>query len=152
MHVHSDLLTDRFPHVECPRYIPRYDYYAMQPLIDYANDRMSIAVNIAPPDADADLCRHRLCHWWLDLSSRAVRDHYGPHIVQILNNTPLGHYPSIGRWLDGKWSRQRHHMTDLLWRMQMTDRIVAAAAWLHDRGMTQPSDEDSRDDQPWPRA
>lgn len=146
MHVHSDLLTARFPLVERPPNIRPPNSHVLFTLVDYATDRMSIAVNLLPPDATPARCRIRLCHWWLDIGSKAYELKLGPTIIQALEGTPLDHYSAIGKWMDGRWSSRRRAMTDFLWRLHMTDRVVSAAAWLHDRAALREWDDETKND------
>jgi hypothetical protein len=107
---------------------------ALIPLVDYATDRMSIAQNILPCDAAPLLCRHRLCRFFGDLSAEACARQLGRVIDELLSESEPWEYEKIGLWMDGRWSCRRSPMLALLWRLHMTDQIVAAAAWLHDRG------------------
>lgn len=37
----------------------------------------------------------------------------------------------INRWFRGEWS-DRDSLVDLLWRLELGDRCIAAGLWLHD--------------------
>lgn len=147
MHIASDVDFPMKTPVPRPDYIVRSFRLALVPLVDYATMRMSIAINLAPADAQAEVCRKRLCRFFADLSSEAYARRLGPIVNEVLVGSEPWEYAKIGLWMDGKWSSRRRPMLSLLWRLNMTDKIVQAAAWLHDRGNgITLSDDDSRSD------
>lgn len=145
-HVHSDLDYGIGDSADRPPGIPVSYSPSMLCLTSYMSERMGIAVTLLGGGASAWSCRKRLCRFFCDTSAEAYRLHAGPILDALLAAAPPFHYGAIGRWMDGRWDPDAIAMVDLLWRMQATPRVVAAAEHLHRRGAD--LDDESRNDAP----
>lgn len=134
MRLHSDLLHDPYYAPARPADLPWMHGWDLIPLVSYATERMSVAINLIDSISPAERCRQRLCHWAGDVSAEAHKLQLGKVIQEILDDYPPRSYAAVGSWLDGRWHPSRDGLIDLLWRIQLTPRTVATAGWLHDRG------------------
>jgi hypothetical protein len=74
--------------------------------------------------------RRNLLRWCQELSDLIYDASRGTHSLQRLVEAADAHVDAMQDWLDGQWST-RESLIELLWRLELGERTIGAALWLH---------------------
>jgi hypothetical protein len=124
---------DLFPPVSRPEHLPHRCDAKCQWLCWPAGELMSRHVPPVwkPPYCPADARRHLLT--WFQQISELIEDSTsrGQHsLVQLGAGANDAQIDAMQAWLDGRWST-RSSLIDLVWRLELGERTIGAALWLH---------------------
>lgn len=123
---------DLFPPVARPDHLPRRMDAKVQWLCWPAGELMSHCVPPVwkPPYAPGQ-ARVKLLRWCQQVSSLIEEGTTrGQHSLDMLAQADDAMVEEMQAWLDGIWST-RAGLIDLVWRLELGERTIGAALWLH---------------------
>ena len=122
---------DLFPPVARPQHLPRGLDAKVQWLCWPAGELMSHHVPPVwkPPYAPC-AARVRLLQWFQQISELISQSSRGSYSLSLLAKADDGLVDAMQDWLDGSWST-RDALIELLWRLELGERTIGAALWLH---------------------
>lgn len=121
---------DLFPPVQRPEHLLPGDAKS-QWLCWPASELM--APYVAPawqPPYDPLTARRHLVAWFRSLSDLLNESSRGLHSLMRLADPNDNLVDAMQAWLDGQWS-SRSSLIELLWRLELGERTIGAALWLH---------------------
>lgn len=82
------------------------------------------------PPYCVDGARANLLRWCQEVAELIRDSTRGHHSLERLGRAPPWVIDGMQAWLDGEWSN-RDALIELLWRLELGDRTISAALWLH---------------------
>ena len=129
----TDLLN-LYPVAERPADISPTNDPRMYGLAQSATRRLTPLLPHSHGDFSRERARSDFCRWMRHVDAE-VRDSSCFVIFRdIFSSVPQHRLREMGRILAGGWSDDVHLVSEILWRLELGQRTISAALWLHRLG------------------